>query len=264
MIVIKYGGNALPNANSSDPVLEAIADAFLDGEQIVLVHGGGPQIERALVEKGLDLGKKKVAGYRVTDEKVFNVVQSVLSGEVLRSIVNYLIGSEVNAVGLSASDGGLIRARKFMPIVDGKSVDIGFVGEVDEVNPMILETLITEGFLPVISPIAADSYGVGFNINADLVAAAIGGALRADSVIFLTDVDGIYRAWPDKASLISEISIDELRDIAPSFADGMIPKVKAAISAIDSGAFSVRITNGTDLASVLDALDNQGGTLVSA
>jgi acetylglutamate kinase len=262
MIVIKYGGNALPEHNSSDPVLEAIADAFLDGEQIVLVHGGGPQIDAALEEKGL--GKNKVAGYRVTDEEVFDVVQSVLSGKVLRSIVNYLIGSEVNAVGLSASDGGLIRARKFKPTVEGKLVDIGYVGEVDEINPMILETLMTEGFLPVISPVATDNDGVGFNINADLVAAAVGGALRADSVIFLTDVDGIYRSWPDKASLISEISIDELKQIAPSFADGMIPKVQAAISAIDSGAFSVRIANGTNLASVLDALDNEGGTLVSA
>ena len=262
MIVIKYGGNALPEHNSSDPVLEAIADAFLDGEQIVLVHGGGPQIDAALEEKGL--GKNKVAGYRVTDEEVFDVVQSVLSGKVLRSIVNYLIGSEVNAVGLSASDGGLIRARKFKPTVEGKLVDIGYVGEVDEINPMILETLMTEGFLPVISPVATDNDGVGFNINADLVAAAVGGALRADLVIFLTDVDGIYRAWPDKASLISEISIDELKQIAPSFADGMIPKVQAAISAIDSGAFSVRIANGTNLASVLDALDNEGGTLVSA
>jgi acetylglutamate kinase len=262
VIVIKYGGNALPGNNTTDPVLEAIADAFLDGEQIVLVHGGGPQIDAALAGKGL--GKKKVAGYRVTDEEVFSVVQSVLSGQILRTIVNYLIGSEVNAVGLSASDGGLIRARKFLPTIDGKSVDIGYVGEVAEVNPMILETLMTEGFLPVISPVATDVFGVGFNINADLVAAALGGALRADSVIFLTDVDGIYRSWPDIKSLITEISIDELKQLAPSFTEGMIPKVKAAISAIDAGAFSVRIANGRDLSSVLDALDNKGGTLVSA
>ncbi len=262
MIVIKYGGNALPDIDSHDPVLEAIGDAFLDGEQIVLVHGGGPQIDEALKEKGI--GSEKVAGYRVTDSQVFEVVQSVLSGTVLRSIVNYLIGSEINAVGLSAADGGLIRARKFKPVVDGKPVDIGFVGQVDEVNPMILEGLITEGYLPVISPVAVDTDGVGYNINADLVAGAIGGALRADSVIFLTDVDGIYRNWPEKASLIDEISIDELKQIAPSFSEGMIPKVTAAINAIDAGAFSVRITNGTDLAAVLDALDDQGGTLVSA
>ena len=126
MIVIKYGGNALPNVDSNDPVLEAIADAFLDGEQIVLVHGGGPQIDKALEEK--NLVSEKIAGYRVTDSQVFEVVQSVLSGTVLRSIVNYLIGSEVNAVGLSAADGGLIRAEKFKPVVDGKQVDIGFVG----------------------------------------------------------------------------------------------------------------------------------------
>jgi len=262
MIVIKYGGNALPSDDAADPVLEAIADAFLDGEQIVLVHGGGPQIDKSLNEKGL--GKEKVAGYRVTTAEVFEVVQSVLSGTVLRSIVNYLIGSEVNAVGLSASDGGLIRAKKFKPVIDGKSVDIGFVGQVNETNPMILESLITEGYLPVISPVATDEDGIGYNVNADLVAAAIAGALRADSAIFLTDVDGIYRSWPDKSSLINEISVDDLKKISSTFTDGMIPKVTAAISAIDLGAVSVRIANGTDLASVLDALDNRGGTLVSA
>lgn len=262
MIVIKYGGNALPTSLDSDPVLEAIADAFLDGEQLILVHGGGPQIDSALNQKGI--GKEKIAGYRVTTPEVYSVVESVLSGTVLRSIVNYLIGSEVNAVGLSASDGGLIRVKKFTPKVDGKPVDIGLVGEVVDSNPMILESLITEGYLPVISPIATDHDGIGYNVNADLVAAAIGGAVRADSVIYLTDVDGIYRNWPDKASIIGEISIGELRAIENTFTDGMIPKVKAAINAIESGAISVRITNGTKLDAVLDALDNQGGTLVVA
>jgi len=247
MIVIKYGGNALPSADQSDPVLEAIADAFLDGEQLVLVHGGGPQIDLALGEKGL--GREKISGYRVTTPEVYSVVESVLSGTVLRSIVNYLIGSDVNAVGLSASDGRLIRAKKFKPAIDGKA---------------ILESLITEGYLPVISPVAVDEDGIGYNVNADLVAAAIGGALRADSVIFLTDVDGIYRKFPDRSTIIDEISIEDLKSIQNSFTDGMIPKVKAAISAIDSGAFSVRITNGTNLEAVLDALDNRGGTLVSA
>ena len=262
MIVIKYGGNAIPTSTDSDPVLEAIADAFLDGEQLILVHGGGPQIDSALNKKGL--GKEKIAGYRITTPEVYSVVESVLSGTVLRSIVNYLIGSEVNAVGLSASDGGLIRVKKFRPVVEGKSVDIGLVGEVIDSNPMILESLITEGYLPVISPIATDHDGVGYNVNADLVAAAIGGAIRADSVIYLTDVDGIYRNWPDKSSIIGEISISELRAIENSFTDGMTPKVKAAINAIESGAFSVRITNGTKLEAILDALDNQGGTLVVA
>lgn len=262
MIVIKYGGNAIPTSTDSDPVLEAIADAFLDGEQLILVHGGGPQIDSALNKKGL--GKEKIAGYRITTPEVYSVVESVLSGTVLRSIVNYLIGSEVNAVGLSASDGGLIRVKKFRPVVEGKSVDIGLVGEVIDSNPMILESLITEGYLPVISPIATDHDGVGYNVNADLVAAAIGGALRADSVIYLTDVDGIYRNWPNKSSIIGEISIAQLRAIENSFTDGMIPKVKAAINAIESGALSVRITNGTKLEAVLDALDNQGGTLVVA
>ena len=143
-------------------------------------------------------------------------------------------------------------------------LDLGFVGEIEAINPAVVKALQDDAFIPVISPIGFSAEGQAYNINADLVAAAIGGALRADSVIFLTDVAGIYRSWPDKSSLIDQISVAELKKIAPTFTDGMIPKVKAAITAIDSGADSVRVTDGTDLAAVLDALDHRGGTLVSA
>jgi len=262
MLVVKYGGHALPTKLQIDPVLEAIGDAFVDGDQVVLIHGGGPQIDAVLKEKGL--GKEKVGGYRVTTPEVFHVVQSVLCGEVQRSIVNYLIGSEVNAVGITAGDGGLVLAKKMLVNDSGQLKDIGLVGEVVEVNIAILQQLIEKGFLPVVTPIAVDDQGNGLNVNADLIAGAIGGALAADQVVFLTDVDGIYLDWPNKESLISEISVEELSKLLPRFSEGMIPKVTAVLNAIKSGAKSARIVNGTNLKAVLDAFSGMGGTVVNA
>jgi acetylglutamate kinase len=262
MLVVKYGGNALIHSTDMDPVLEAIGDAFIDGDQVVLIHGGGPQIDQALAEKGL--GKERIGGYRVTTEDVLKVVETVLCGQVLRSITKYLLGSEVNAVGITAGDGGLVVAKKMMPIVDGKKIDVGLVGEVVSVNPELLQHLIAGEYLPVIAPIALDSDGNALNINADLVAGAIGGALKADQVVFLTDVDGIYFDWPNKDSLITKINVKELEKLLPILADGMIPKVTAVLNAVNSGAKSARIVNGTNLKSVLDAFAGVGGTVVTA
>ena len=260
MLVVKYGGNALIHSGEMDPVLEAIGDAFVDGDQVVLIHGGGPQIDKALAEKGL--GKERVGGYRVTTPEVFDVVEMVLCGQVLRTITNYLIASEVNAIGITAGDGGIVLARKMMPVVDGKKIDIGLVGEVVSVNPDLLKTLLASEYLPVISPIALDDEGNALNVNADLIAGAIGGALKADQVVFLTDVDGIYSDWPKQESLIKEITVSDLEKLLPTLADGMIPKVSAVINAVLSGAKSARIVNGTKLKSVLDAFAGVGGTVV--
>jgi acetylglutamate kinase len=260
MLVVKYGGNALIHSGEMDPVLEAIGDAFVDGDQVVLIHGGGPQIDKALAEKGL--GKERVDGYRVTTPEVFDVVEMVLCGQVLRTITNYLIASEVNAIGITAGDGGIVLARKMLPVIDGKKIDIGLVGEVVSVNPNLLKTLIASEYLPVISPIALDDEGNALNVNADLIAGAIGGALKADQVVFLTDVDGIYSDWPNQESLIKEITVSDLQKLLPTLADGMIPKVSAVINAVMSGAKSGRIVNGTKLKSVLDAFAGVGGTVV--
>ena len=262
MLVVKYGGHALPTQLEMDPVLEAIGDAFVDGDEVVLIHGGGPQIDAVLKSKGL--GKERIAGYRVTTPEVFQVVQSVLCGEVQRSIVNYLIGSEVNAVGITAGDGGLVLAKKLLVNDAGKFIDIGLVGEVVEVNPGILKQLLKAGFLPVITPLAVDNEGVGLNVNADLVAGAVGGALEADQVVFLTDVDGIYSDWPNTDSLITETNIADLTKLLPTLSEGMIPKVTAVLNAVNSGAKSARIVNGTKLKSVLDAFSGIGGTVVYA
>ncbi|MEY3528294.1 MAG: hypothetical protein RLZZ549_777 [Pseudomonadota bacterium] len=265
-IVIKYGGNAMVEERLKESFARDVILLKLVGMNPVVVHGGGPQIDEALKK----IGKTGtfIQGMRVTDDETMEVVEWVLGGEVQQDIVMLINHFGGQAVGLTGKDGGLIHAKKLFVPNDqkpgGAPIDLGFVGEIEAINPAVVKALQDDAFIPVISPIGFSAEGQAYNINADLVAAAIGGALRADSVIFLTDVAGIYRSWPDKSSLIDEISVGDLKKISSTFTDGMIPKVTAAISAIDLGAASVRIANGTDLASVLDALDNRGGTLVSA
>ncbi len=260
MIVIKYGGHALPINGEPDTSLALLARKYQDGQKLVLVHGGGPQINAALATRGL-VGEM-LGGYRKTTPEIFEVVQEVLSGQVLRSIVNQLIGLKVNAVGLSASDGELIRAKQMSVEINGNLVDIGLVGEVVATKPDLLESLLQLGYLPVVSPIGVDESGQGLNLNADLVAGAVGGALKADRVLYMTDVDGIYRSWPDKSSLIDSISAAELEALLPTFTEGMIPKVTSALSALKAGAQAVRIFNGKDLVALERALSDTGGTLV--
>ena len=261
MIVIKYGGHALPEPGATDPILTRISKFHAAGEQVVLVHGGGPQINAELKIHGIE--SEFVGGYRKTTEEIFEVVQRVLSGGVLRTLVHQLISIGTNAVGLSASDGAIIRARVMRPVVDGEARDIGLVGEIDSINPALIRQLLSDGYLPVISPIGVDRFGTGLNLNADLVAGAIGGALKADQVIFMTDVLGIYRNFPDPNSIIDHIAVEELRQLLPGFAEGMIPKVEAAIAAIEAGANVARIIDGRTAENLTNALAGRGGTVVT-
>jgi acetylglutamate kinase len=255
MIVFKYGGHAIAQGVAIDPAIELLADLIKSGEKIVIVHGGGPQINRELEIHGIKT--EMVKGLRKTTPEVFEVVQRTLSGEVLRNLTNQMIGRGINALGMSASDGGLMR---------GKISDtaLGLVGEVSTVNPEILETLIAKGITPIISPICVSKDGQGLNMNADLVAGALGGALQADVVMFSTDVYGIYRNYPDADSLIESITVTELKEVSKSFEGGMIPKAQAAIKAIESGAKSVRVFDGRDIANLKAALAGQSGSLVVA
>jgi len=261
MIVIKYGGHALPRPGVPDLTLKTISDFHRSGEKVVLVHGGGPQIDSELAIH--QISSEMVGGYRPTTPEVFEVVQKVLSGQVLRTLVNQLIGFGANVVGLSASDGATIRVSKMLPLVDGKEVDMGLVGDIESTNSNLLTVLLNSGFLPVISPVATTSTGQGMNLNADIAAGAIGGALNADQVIFMTDVAGIYRNYPDPSSLISSISASQLKSLQPTFAAGMVPKVKAALHALAAGAKSVRIIDGRESSHLSQAFDGQGGTLVT-
>jgi acetylglutamate kinase len=261
MIVVKYGGHALPRAGTPDAILKVVADYHNNGAKIVLVHGGGPQVDAELAIHGI--ATEMVGGYRATTPEVFEVVQKVLSGQVLRTLVNQLIGYGANAVGLSSGDGQTIRAEQMKPDVNGEKINIGLVGDIASADPKLLLSLLESGFLPVVSPVSVDTAGVGLNLNGDIAAGAIAGALKADEVIFMTDVAGIYRDFPDANSLISTITVDELQILQKTFSAGMIPKSKAAISALTAGAKRVRVIDGRNSENLLKALAGQGGTVVT-
>ena len=261
MIVVKYGGHALPTASVSVENLQVIASYHQSGREIVLVHGGGPQVDAELAIH--NISTEMVAGYRSTTPSVMEIVHGVLAGQVCRTLVNQLIGFGVNAVGISAGDGSTIRAKKFRPTVNGEEIDIGLVGEIDQVDPRLLSHLLEERYLPVMSPVAVTSSGQALNLNGDIAAGAIGGALKADEVIFMTDVAGIYRNYPDTSSLISKCTSSELRELLPTFSAGMLPKSKAALYALDHGAKRVRVIDGRDARNLISALDGVGGTVIT-
>ncbi len=265
MIVIKFGGHAMTDEGGL--FAEAIRGVIDMGEQCVIVHGGGPQINEALDKAGIE--HEFVSGFRVTSPDAFEVIQRTLCGEVLRKLVGQLRDSGLNAVGLSGRDGGLLIAEKLTLAGEKAEIDLGQVGTVVRVDPTILQTLLDAGFVPVVAPIAvlgdesAEFSKSGLNVNADLAAAAIAGHLKADVALFLTDVRGIYRQWPDETTLITSISADELSLIRLEFSGGMAPKVQACLLAIAAGAQSVRIIDGTDPESFGLALRGLGGTLVT-
>jgi acetylglutamate kinase len=253
MILFKYGGHAISEGQGIDPVLILIAEQIKAGKKIVIVHGGGPAINRELEVHGVN--SEMIGGLRKTTPEVFEIVQRTLCGEVQRKLVNQLIALGIDAVGMTAGDGNLTRAEISRP-------DLGLVGEVDSTNPKFLIALMELGVTPVISPVSITSDGQAVNMNADIVAGAVGGALNAESVLFSTDVAGIYRNWPDKDSLIASISVDELAEISKTFEGGMIPKAESAINAIKSGAKKAQIFDGREASQVGLALQGKSGTLV--
>ena len=240
---------------------KAIASAQHDGVALVIVHGGGPQIDAALKEE--QIISEFIGGFRVTTPEIFEVVERVLANEVGPAVAKALQKAGVNAVALSGRTSESLIAEPLRQLVDGTPADLGLVGVITAVNPQAIKNALKGGQVPVISPIAVDeSFKSGLNVNADLAAAAIAGALDAQFLLIMTDVAGIYRSWPDTASLISEITATELNEIKGTFAQGMAPKVQACLDAIKGGASAVRIIDGTDPSAFAAALGNNGGTLV--
>ena len=259
MIVVKFGGHAMQDENGA--FAKAIASAQHDGVALVIVHGGGPQIDAALKEE--QITSEFIGGFRVTTPEIFEVVERVLANEVGPAVAKALQKAGVNAVALSGRTSESLIAEPLRQLVDGTPADLGLVGVITAVNPQAIKNALKGGQVPVISPIAVDeSFKSGLNVNADLAAAAIAGALDAQCLIIMTDVPGIYRSWPDTASLISEITATELNEIKGTFAQGMAPKVQACLDAIKGGASAVRIIDGTDPSAFAAALGNNGGTLV--
>ena len=259
MIVVKFGGHAMKDENGA--FAKAIAVAQKSGVELVVVHGGGPQIDAAL--KAAAITSDFVGGFRVTTPETFKIVERVLADEVGPAVAQSLQREGVSAIAISGRKSRTLFAKPLKTLVDGTPVDLGLVGVITSVNSSSIKTAIASGQVPVVSPIACkESADSGLNVNADLAAAAIAGSLDADSLIIMTDVAGIYRSWPDQSSLISEISYDELNSLKAGFAEGMAPKVQACLDAIDGGARAVRIIDGTDPSAFAAALGNSGGTLV--
>ena len=242
---------------------KAISAAQKKGEQVVVVHGGGPQIDAALNAKGIV--STWIGGFRVTTKEIFDVVEEVLVNQVGNEVAATLGKAGIKAQAMSARTLPTVIANRRTRLIDGTPADLGFVGNVQKVNPSALLELINQGVVPVVAPVSSDEDLVtGLNVNADFAAAAIAASLGASSLIVMTDVAGIYRNWPDKDSLIEMISAAELELIKSGFAEGMAPKVQAALDALSFGAKAVRIIDGTDPDSFASALAGQGGTLVVA
>jgi acetylglutamate kinase len=261
VIVVKFGGHAMKDENGN--FAKAISAAQKTGEQVVVVHGGGPQIDEALNAKGIV--STWIGGFRVTTKEIFDVVEDVLVNQVGNGVAATLGKAGIKAQAMSARTLPTVIANRRTRLIDGTPADLGFVGNVQKVNPSALLELINQGVVPVVAPVSSDEDLVtGLNVNADFAAAAIAAALGASSLIVMTDVAGIYRNWPDKDSLIEKISAAELELIKSGFAEGMAPKVQAALDALSFGAKAVRIIDGTDPDSFASALAGQGGTLVVA
>jgi len=261
VIVVKFGGHAMKDENGN--FAKAISAAQKAGEQVVVVHGGGPQIDAALDAKGIV--STWIGGFRVTTREIFDVVEDVLVNQVGNEVAATLGKAGIKAQSMSARTLPTVIANRRTQLIDGTAADLGFVGNVQKVDPAALLELLDKGIVPVVAPVSSDEdLQTGLNVNADFAAAAIAAALGASSLIVMTDVAGIYRNWPDKDSLIEKISATELESIKFGFAEGMAPKVQAALDALSFGAKAVRIIDGTDPDSFASALAGQGGTLVVA
>ena len=257
IIVIKYGGNAMINEELKSQVMEDIVLLWLIGVKVVLVHGGGPEIHE-LMNK---LGKKAefVDGLRVTDRETVDIAQMVLCGKVNKTLVNLLEKQGGKSIGISGMDGQLIEAKM-------KDERLGYVGEITNVNIQPVHDLLEKGYIPVISTVGCDKEGNTYNINGDTAAAFIAGALNAERLFMMTDIAGILRDVNDSSSLISEVSVNEAKQLYKDnvITGGMIPKVNCCIDAIHMGVKSVVILNGCVPHSILmETLTDEGaGTMV--
>ena len=256
IIVVKYGGNAMINEELKNAVMGDLVLLALIGIKVVLVHGGGPEITDMLAK----VGKKSefVNGLRVTDKETVDIVQMVLAGKVNKSLVNLIQNKGGKAMGLCGVDGHMIEARQI-------NRDLGYVGEISEVNVEPIHDLLDKGYIPVISTIGCDKEGNVYNINADTAAARIAGELNAESLISMTDIEGILRDKNDPSTLISKVFVSDAPQLVKDgvISGGMIPKVDCCIEAIRRGVKKVFIIDGRVPHSILiETLTDEGmGTM---
>ena len=257
VVVIKYGGNAMINEQLKQQVMEDIVLLWLIGVRVVLVHGGGPEIN-GLMDR---LGKKPefVDGLRVTDQETMDIVQMVLAGKINKTLVNLLEMKGGRAVGLSGMDGRLLQCTV-------KDPRLGFVGEIQKVHIQPVTDLLNNGYIPVVSTVGCDKSGNAYNINGDTAAAYIAGALSAERLIMMTDIAGVLRDKNDPSTLIPEITLSDLPSLYDSgiISGGMIPKVECCATALRHGVRNVIIMDGRVPHAILTELltDEGAGTMV--
>lgn len=263
-IVIKYGGNAMINEDLQRAFAEDIVFLRRCGVRPVVVHGGGPQISAML--KRLEIPSEFRGGFRVTTPETMEVVRMVLMGQVGRELIGLVNQHGPLAVGSSGEDAGLFRAERRTASVDGEPVDLGLVGDVVHVRPRAIQDLIDAGRIPVVATVAPDDNGQVLNVNADTAASALAVALKADKLVMLTDVEGLYRDWPNSEEIITEITASELEAMLPGLASGMVPKMEACLRAVRGGLNRATVIDGrVPHALLLEIFTDAGmGTMVVA
>ena len=249
VVVIKFGGNAMVDEQLQRAFAEDMAYLRWVGIKPVVVHGGGPQISARLTELGITSEFK--GGFRVTTPETIGVVRDVLREQISEQLALLIGQAGAEAVVMSGEDSNLFRAeRTFLDSEDGP-VDIGLVGEVTQVNPRIIFEALEAGRIPVVSTVAPGADGQLLNVNADLAAASLAVALGAEKLMVLTDVPGLYSDWPNRDSLVSEITVSELEALLPSLESGMIPKMQACLRAVQGGVPRSHVIDGRQQHSIL-------------
>ncbi|RPF24815.1 acetylglutamate kinase [Streptomyces sp. TLI_185] len=242
-VVIKLGGHAMVDAELTAAFARDVAFLRYAGLRPVVVHGGGPQIDRELEHRGLE--REFRAGLRVTSPPAMNIVRMVLAGQVQRELVGLINSHGPLAVGMTGEDADTLTATRLMPWIDGEPVDVGRVGSITRVDTAVLETLLDTGRIPVISSVArsAEDRDV-YNINADTAAAALATALGAEALVILTDVAGLYAGWPHSEEVIQRLTAGELEKLLPELSDGMVPKMTGCLHAVRGGVGAARVIDG--------------------
>jgi len=267
-VVIKYGGHAMTDEELRRSFAEDVVFLRYAGLKPVVVHGGGPQITEHLDRLGVK--SSFAGGLRVTTPETMQVVRMVLVGQVNRDVVGLVNAHGPFAVGMSGEDARLFTAERRTATVDGEAVDIGLVGDVVDVQPGAVRSLLDDGRIPVIATVArgfdADGQPAVFNVNADTAAAALAVALGAEKLIVLTDVEGLYADWPTSDEVISELAADDLEIMLPTLSAGMAPKMEACLRAVRGGVPSAHVLDGrVRHALLLEVFTDEGiGTMVTS
>ena len=260
--VIKYGGSIMDNQTAQDDFFQDVLTLTNLGINIVIVHGGGPEISKWL--KKIGISSNFIKGLRVTDSITMEIVEMVLSGHVNKNLSLSLSKIGANAIGISGKDSNLIKAKKKYIYEKEEKFDLGFVGEVESINQNVLLSLIEESYIPVVSPVGFDLDGNSYNINADYAAASISGALKADKLIIMTDIEGVYTDINDPSTLLHSITAAEIKELIKNgiINGGMIPKLECCMEALEKGTKNVHLLDGRTKHSLLNGTITNCGTKI--